>query len=169
MLKGFKKQLCQLPDGAPAYVEVDETCVSTWRSRGEGEAEGSWTWCVGLGILQRGNPMTLWLKPMPLTTSRRKPRVSQLKTDEHLALAEAKFSEANNAVLFNDSAVAFVNTNHPGINQKVDINHSERVWTRSVALMYRGGGCFGPYTDHRSGLEVCERRDHPLTVNRGLH
>lgn len=60
----------QLPDGAPAYMEVDETCVSSWRCRREGEAEDTWTWYVWLGFVQRSDPSSLWLKPMPLRTSK---------------------------------------------------------------------------------------------------
>ena len=104
-----------------------------------GEAEDTWTWYVWLGFVQRGDPSSLWLKPMPLRTSRGEPRIPQLKTDEYLdALSDAKFCEATNAILFSDSAPAFVNTTHPGIHQKFHVNHSEREWTRSVEVLYRG-------------------------------
>ena len=62
----------QLPDGAPAFMWRWTKRASPVGAAG-GEAEDTWTWYVWLGFVQRGDPSSLWLKPMSLRTSKGEP------------------------------------------------------------------------------------------------
>ena len=108
----------------------------SWKEEGD---PPKWHWYVLFGICQRGNHKSLWLKPMPLRTSRGEARIPQISKTEYLqALDEAGFCAKSNCVAMTDAAPTFASTGHPGIVQHFSVNHSEKEFSRAVEVVYKG-------------------------------
>ncbi|CAE7389327.1 unnamed protein product [Symbiodinium sp. CCMP2592] len=125
----------RLPYQTSAFIECDETCVFSWKEVDEETV--TYHWFVYFGIVERGSHK-LWLKMMPLRTSVNEPRIPQIGQDAYrTALDEAGFDSRTRAVMFSDSAPAFVHTGHPGIVDAAQVNHSEQEFTKSVEVLWR--------------------------------
>ena len=108
----------------------------SWKEEGD---PPKWHWYVLFGICQRGNHKSLWLKPMPLRTSRGEARIPQISKTEYLqALDEAGFCAKSNCVAMTDAAPTFASTGHLGIVQHFSVNHSEKEFSRAVEVVYKG-------------------------------
>ena len=84
---------------------------------------------VWIGVMERNNPHTLWLRPLGLKHSEEHGRVGPLQHEVWLSIMDELFDDSSTLILCTDSAGAYFQA-HAGIIEHFAVNHSEHEWSR---------------------------------------
>lgn len=122
---------------ATTDIEADESCFFSWKEVDPQTGERVYKWYVWLGVVERGNLGSLWMKPIGVTESRGEPRVPPLSLDTWKGVIQQIFAPSTNAVLMTDSAQAYREVGGPeqGIVEKHAVNHSAHEFSRSISVL----------------------------------
>lgn len=107
-------------------AEADETVVAKFKIREEGKPV-IYCYYVYLGVEERSNSSTLWMKSLGLHVSEEHGRVSPIEKAEWHSSAVEVFNETSNVILNTDGAVAYRDSEKlPGIVEHYSVNHSRK-------------------------------------------
>ena len=114
-------------------IEADETVIKSFTEVVDGELPVHY-YLVVLGVVERSNPNTLWLRFLPLKSSIGEGRVGPLEHQVWRDVMDEIFSEDTWAILCTDSGSAYFQK-HAGVCEHHAVNHSEHEWARSTTFL----------------------------------
>ena len=127
------------PDGFTTDLEADETNVQHWSQEElvDGVRTTVWYWLIYVGVLERGSPQKFWLTPItPLPTSTGQyAKMPKMKNQFWIDICNRLFTQETKGILMSDSLPAYVEVGHPGLVQRLHVNHSEMEMSRSCDVL----------------------------------
>lgn len=115
-------------DNLTVDIEADESVFAKWKDYpkqpGEKVIHYYWPW---IGMMIRGDPASLWLRPLAVRHSVGEGRLPQLTADLWKSILDDTVGPTSKVVLMTDSAPSFVNVSHKGTDLTYQQDRSSKV------------------------------------------